>query len=113
MTFGVDKEVFLLLQKLLANRHIFLNNSRHVVLLQEPSTFWCAASHSPSEYIALLDMPANLLEFLRAWLEGAWEYLSLGRYSVMEIIIVQLVVSRNMKTAIDTQGKAKETKLKS
>lgn len=66
-----------------------------------------------TENTALPDMPPNLLESLRACLKGAWEYLGLGRNPVMEIITVQVMVSRSMKTAIASQGKAKETKLKS
>lgn len=65
-----------------------------------------------TESTALLDVPPNLLESLRACLKGAWEYLGLGRNPVMEIITVQIVVSRSMKTAIAAQGKAEETKLK-
>lgn len=81
-----------------------------------------ALTHSvnrKTENTALLDRPPNLLESLRAWhnsvacLKGAWEYLSLGRKPVMEIITVQVVVSRSMKIAMASQGKAEETKLKS
>lgn len=66
-----------------------------------------------TENTALLDRPPNLLESLRACLKGTWEHLGLVRNPVMEIITVQVVVSRNMKTAIASQGKAEETKLKS
>lgn len=106
----------MLLQKLLANRHIFLNNSGHAVLLQDLPPFGALPlTHSVNrntENTALLDMPPNLLESLRASLKGAWEYLALGRNPVMEIITVQVVVNRSMKTAMASQGKAKETKLK-
>lgn len=64
-----------------------------------------------TESTTLLEIPPYLLESLRACLKGAWEYLGLGRNPIMEIITVQVVVSRSMKTAIASQGKAEETKL--
>lgn len=39
-----------------------------------------------TENTTLLEIPPYLLEYLRACLKGAWEYLGLGRNPIIEII---------------------------
>lgn len=88
--------MFLLLQKLLAIGYNFLNNSGHrVLLLQKPSPFAYFVALSLTGLVnrktgntALLEIPPSLLESLWACSEGVWEYLGLGRNTVMEIITV-------------------------
>lgn len=108
----LEKELFLLFQRLLANWYSFLNNSGHtILLLQEPSPFCLLCCTVPMNRrtgnTALLEILPSLLESLRACSEGVWECLGLGRNTVMEIITVWVVVGRSTNAAVASQGKSK------